>query len=496
MRTWPLWKKLIVLGGASLALLASILVTRALDVAALPQVAELPSPGGLGDEVAAHLSGAIRVRTISHEDPRDDEPGVFVRMGSYLELTYPSLHKSLELTKFEGGSRIYRWAGSDPKAAPIVLLAHMDVVPVEEGTLAKWEHPPFAGDVADNYIWGRGAMDDKLGVIASLEAVDSLLKEGFVPRRDVYLAFGHDEEVGGQHGALVLAAYLKDEFAARGLRPELILDEGGVIVEGALPGIEEPVALIGITEKGYISMRLSVELAGGHSSMPAREGSIGVLATALAAVQDAPMPKRLEAAPRAMLERLAPATNFGTRLVVRNLWLFESVLLVGMSAKPGPAATIRTTTALTIVKAGTKDNVLPSRAEATVNFRVLPGDDEASIRAHLHKVIADDRVKIETISNWGSSPTSDPKSEAFAQVEGAIGDAFGVRLVAPYMVVGGTDARHYADLSDAVLRFLPIHFTGDADRKRIHGSNERILVEDAKRAVWFYRRVIERFTAP
>jgi carboxypeptidase PM20D1 len=430
---------------------------------------------------------------VSHQDPVDDDPELFVRFGLYLEATYPRVHQRLALQAFDGGSRLYLWKGQDPKAAPLVLLAHMDVVPVEDGTEGKWEHPPFSGTISDGYIWGRGSMDDKLGVIATLEAVDSLLGEGFVPKQDVYLAFGHDEEVGGQRGAAVLAKELEVACAAKGVRPGLILDEGGVVVEGVLPGIEEPVALVGIAEKGYLSVRLSVELEGGHSSMPASEGSIGVLAGALTRVQAEPMPRRLEAAPRAMLERLAPAADLGTRIVARNLWLFEPLLLGAMSQTPGPAASIRTTTALTIVSAGTKDNVLPSLAEATLNLRVLPGDDEASIHAHLRRVIDDDRVHVETLSNWGSSPTSDPNSQAFAEVEGAIEDAFGVRLVAPYLVVGGTDARHYAALSDYVFRFLPVHFQGE-DAKRMHGTNERISVTDAKRAVWFYRRVIERVT--
>lgn len=474
----------LVLSGA----LVLLLVGRALAVGDIEAPAAVPAPASLAPDVAAHLADAIRVPTVSHEDPAENDPTAFERLGEVLERNYPLAHQQLELTRFAGGARLYRWPGRS-RDAPLLLVAHMDVVPVEPGTEGQWEHEAFAGELADGYLWGRGAMDDKLGVVGTLEAVESLLTEGFAPARDVYLAFGHDEEVGGRAGAAKIAEHLR----AAGVRPGLVLDEGGAIVEGALPGISEPVALVGIAEKGYLSLRLSVELEGGHSSMPAAEGSIDLLSAALVRIKAAPLPARLELAPRAMLEALAPATDLGTRLVARNLWLLEGVLLQVMSGKPGPAATIRTTTAMTIFNAGTKDNVLPSRAEATLNFRVLPGDDEASIRAHLVEAIDDERVQIETVASWPASPTSDPAAPEFERLSKLIAESFELRLVAPYLVVGATDARHYADLSDAVFRFLPIHFHGDDDRKRMHGSNERISVDDARRAVWFYRRVIESF---
>ena len=476
---------LLVFGGG----LVALLVGRALNVDAIKSIPPKLPPESFAPPIAKHLSGAVGIATISHEDPADDDPQAFGRLGRYLEESFPLVHEKLELRRFEGGSRLYRWPGLQPDAAPLLLLAHMDVVPVEPGTEAQWAHEPYSGDIADGFIWGRGVMDDKLGVVGNLEAAESLLAEGWSPRRDIYFAFGHDEEVGGESGAGAMAAYLRE----RGVRPTMVLDEGGAVVEGALPGVSEPVALIGIAEKGYTTVRLTVELEGGHSSMPAPEGSISVLSEALLAVQSHPLPARLEAAPRAMLETIAPAADFATRVVATNLWLLEPVLLAAMGSKPAPASTIRTTTALTIVRGGTKDNVLPARAEATINFRTLPGDTERTIVEHLRRVIDDERVVIEVTQNRPASPTSDAEGANFEALRGIVGETFELRLVAPYLVVGGTDARHYTDLSNDVYRFLPIHFGGEEDRKRLHGTNERIAVEDAKRAVWFYRRVLEHF---
>jgi carboxypeptidase PM20D1 len=476
---------LLAFGGGLLA----ILVGRSLSVDPVEPITPQPAPEGFAPRIVEHLSGAVKIATVSHEDPADDDPRAFERLGSYLEQSFPLVHQRLELTRFDGGSRLYRWKGERADAPPLLLLAHMDVVPVEPGTEGQWTHKPYSGDIAEGFIWGRGVMDDKLGVVGNLEAAESLLAEGWKPGRDIYFAFGHDEEVGGDSGAGKMAEHLRE----KGVRPLMILDEGGAVVEGSLPGITEPVALIGIAEKGYTTVRLSVQLEGGHSSMPAPEGSISVLSEALIAVQSNPLAARLEAAPRAMLETIAPASDFATRLVATNLWLLEPVLLAAMGAQPAPASTIRTTTALTIVDGGTKDNVLPARAEATVNFRTLPGDTDQTIVEHLRTVIDDERVAIEVTQNRAASPTSDAQSASFEALRKIVGETFELRLVAPYLVVGGTDARHYTDLSDQVYRFLPIHFGGEEDRKRLHGTDERIAVEDATRAVWFYRRVLEHF---
>ncbi len=270
---------------------------------------------------------------------------------------------------------------------PVVLMAHQDVVPVEEEALSEWEHPPFDGVVDDDFIWGRGALDIKSQMIAILDAVEHLLAEGFKPERTVYLAFGHDEEIGG-HGAKEIANFLNDQ----GIHPAAVLDEGGSLIEGVLPGITEPVGLIGIAEKGFMTLRLTVEATPGHSSTPPRETAIGILAKALAFVEAAPQPTNL--APAQMLFRgLGPVLPFSMQFALANLWLFRGVVRKNLEKSPPTYAMIHTTSAPTIIKAGVKENVLPSKATALVNFRLMPGDTIAKVCERVRKIIDDERVE-------------------------------------------------------------------------------------------------------
>ena len=437
-------------------------------------------------KVAQNLAGALRFPTVSVQDGSISGYSPFLDQQRYLEETYPLVHERLQRRRIMDYSLLYIWQGTDSSLEPIVLMAHQDVVPVEESDLPEWEHPPFDGVIADNFIWGRGAVDLKGQMIALLEAVEHLLAEDFKPERTVYLAFGHDEEIGGS-GAKEIAHFLNDQ----GIHPAAVLDEGSFAVGGILPGLTEPVGLVGIGEKGSMILQLSVDSDPGHSATPPRETAIGILAKALAFVEAAPQPSNL--APAKMLFRgLGPLLPFGMQFALANSWLFGGVVRKNLEKHPVTYAMIHTTSAPTIIKAGFKDNVLPSRATALVNFRLMPGDSIAAVCERVRKIIDDERVKFEPLPGFISEPStfSSTESPQYNALTRTIREMLNGIVVAPSLVVFGTDARNYHAFCDNVYRFSPIILDPE-DRKRVHGNNERIEVDALALMVQFYARLIQ-----
>ena len=474
----------------ALGVLVAVLLFRAASLASL-QIDAPPAPRAALDQtaLASRLGAAIRLQTVSHLDAKDNEPERFRELHGLLERQFPALHRTLERESISDLSLLYRWPGSEPDLSPVLLAAHLDVVPVEPGTEKNWRHPPFSGAVADGFIWGRGSLDDKINVLAQLEAVASLLAEGFEPKRTLYLAFGHDEEVGGEKGAKAIAAHL----AERGQRLAFVLDEGGAVSSGLVPGFDEPVAVVGVAEKGYVSFELIATASGGHSSMPPNEQSTVILSEAIIEVDSNRPATRLTPATRAMLDHFAPETGLAPRLLLANLWLFEPIFLRLATQNPSAAALVQTTTAPTLLKAGIKDNVVPASASATVNFRILPGETASDIEAHLQRVIDDPRVEIRRYARY-REPSRESRMDgpAFDMLSGTIRSVYPGTIVVPYLVVGGTDARHYRDLSENVYRFSPFGLDAE-DRARLHGTNERIAVDSYVEAVHFYRALIQKF---
>ncbi|MBI2834160.1 MAG: M20/M25/M40 family metallo-hydrolase, partial [Acidobacteria bacterium] len=368
------------------------------------------------------------------------------------------------------------------------LAAHLDVVPVEPGTDARWTHPPFSGDIADGHVWGRGALDDKASLTAILQALEDLVAEGFRPARTIYLAFGHDEELGGTSGATAMASRL----GRRGVRADFLVDEGMVITEGLMPGVSRPVALIGLAEKGFLSLELTTTVQGGHSSMPPGVTAVGLLARAIERLEANQMPARFSDPGRLTFEYVGPEMPFAARLVLANLWLFRPLLLAQLAGMPTTNASIRTTTAPTMFQAGVKDNVLPASGRAVVNFRILPGDSMAGVIDHVKRTIGDDRIDVHPLANVGSSEPSNVSpvdGRGFGILERTIRELFPETIVAPTLVLGGTDSRHYASITPNIYRFAPIKVKGE-DLARAHGTNERISVANYADAVRFYRRLI------
>ncbi|MEQ9518418.1 MAG: M20 family peptidase [Parvibaculum sp.] len=437
---------------------------------------------------AERLGEAIRFETISTQFGREERREPFIQFAAWVEATYPALHRAASREVISKYTLFYTWEGSDPSLEPILLMSHMDVVPVVPGTEANWEEPPFSGKVADGFIWGRGAIDTKGSLVAILEGAEYLASQGYQPRRTVHFAFGHDEELGGLFGDQKLAGLLKE----RGVRLHWVADEGGVVSEGLVPGVDLPVAMVGVAEKGYVTLNLVANAQGGHSSMPPAETAIGRLARAIDRLQNNQFPGGVEGTVAGMLDAIAPATPFVQRLALTNPWLFGPILDATLVANPTTAAMMRTTIAPTMIDGGIKENVLPPSVSAKVNFRIHPRDTVESIVAHVTSAIDDENVEV-SVFNPGreASQISPTDSEGFDILSRTIRDTFPGALVAPNLVVGGTDARYFEEVSDNVYRFIPI-VLGKEDTARFHGTNERITVVNMGQAVSFYIRLIER----
>ena len=469
-----------------LALLVGVLVVGALRV---PAPAPAASAGTVvtidSARAVERLAKAVRLQTISYGSGQPIDTAAFLGFHALVASEFPLAHAALTREVVGGLSLLYTWRGEDTTKAPVVLMGHMDVVPVPEANLAEWSQAPFSGAVAEGYVWGRGTLDDKTTVLSTLEAVEGLIAAGYTPSRTVYLTFGHDEEVGGLYGAKAIV----DTLVARGVRPAMVIDEGGFMASGLLPGLAGRSAIVGIAEKGYVSLTLTAIAKGGHSSMPTERTAVGALARAVARLEATPFEDRLEGPTRTMLEALAPYMPFSRRLVLGNLWLTAPVMTRMLGSAPLGGALLHTTISPTMLDAGVKDNVLPPEATAVVNFRIRPGETVADVIAHVTAAVADTLVRVAPLDRVqvDPSPVSDVRSEAYQLIEETIrAMAPGVALpVVPYLVPGGTDAKHWSAHSDRVFRFLPVPL-GDGDQARIHGVNERISVADYATAVGFF----------
>ncbi|HXL34617.1 MAG TPA: M20 family peptidase [Gemmatimonadales bacterium] len=438
--------------------------------------------------LAQRLAGALRFKTVSYQDSSQFDVREFDGFQLYLRTTFPRLHAALKLEKVNGYGLLYEWTGSDPNRQPIVLLAHQDVVPVEPGTESRWTEPPFEGRIAGGYVWGRGALDDKGSLVGILEAVEHLVAAGTKPRRTVYLAFGYDEEIGGRRGA----ARIADLLASRNVHPELVLDEGGALANGLVAGISAPVALIGIAEKGYVTVGLTAQAEGGHSSMPPDETAVGILAAAITRLEHQQMPRAIRGPTAAMFDFLGPEMPFGPRLVMANRWLLGGILARKFGATPQGNAMLRTTTAPTVLQAGVKENVLPSSARALVNFRILPGDSVGSVVEHVRRAVHDARISVEPLQETMSNPSGVTRvdAEPFQLLARTIRQVVPEAVVTPWLVVGATDSRHYARLTPNVLRFIGAAI-GKDDLRRVHGTDERVGVQAYAVAVRVYLQLLK-----
>jgi carboxypeptidase PM20D1 len=482
-----LWRVLLCLGALLLAL-AAVLTFNTVRLQADP-LAKSPPPLPIDAAAVQRLAQALRIPTVSTE-AATPSPQSLAALHALLVRSFPRAHAALTREELQGGALLYTWQGSDPSAPALLLLAHQDVVPVEEGSAHKWTYPPFRGSIGGGFVWGRGAIDDKGSLMAILEATERLLARGYRPRATVYLAFGQDEERGGE-GARAIAGLLRK----RGANVGLALDEGFAVLDGVIAGVRPPVSVIGVAEKGYVSVELSSSGSGGHSSMPSPDNPATRIARAITRLSDEPAPARLDGVTGETLDAIAPYTAGTMRIALANGWFFGPLIKRQFLGSPSTAASIRTTTATTIVQAGTKDNVLPQNARAVVNHRILPGESIETVIERDRRSIGDVHVALRALP-FRSNPSrpASTRGAEYRQLASVVRATFPEAPVAPGLVLGATDGRHYEGVARAVLRFIPITMTKE-DLARFHGNDERIAIADYMRAIHFYERLISTYEA-
>ena len=440
------------------------------------------------DEASAlkHFSDALKIPTISHDDRSNFDATAFTDFHDFLKAAYPLIHQNAIRTVINDYSLVYHLPGSEPSLEPVLFMSHMDVVPVEDITSDEWTYPAFSGTVADGTIWGRGALDVKIGVVSLMEAMELLLSESAIPQRDIYFAFGHDEEVGGSDGAAKIAEY----FAKKGVRFDYVLDEGGAVTVGLINTVDRPVAVIGVSEKGYVNIALTVEAPGDHSSSPPAQTGLGILSRAIVRLEDSPFPADLSHINQ-HFEFIGAHTAFMTRLFMGNQWLFTPLIKRMLLAEPGTAASIRTTTAATMISGSPKANILPTRAKAIINLRILPGETIETVKQRVVELIDDDRVLVS--DEYGNNPSavSPVDTRGFGLIAATIRGMDEDIVVAPYMLQGGTDAKYFYPLSDNVYRFLMFRATSKT-LNYAHGIDEQVPVEDYLQAIRFYYHLIRQ----
>ncbi|MFC7002295.1 M20/M25/M40 family metallo-hydrolase [Pseudobowmanella zhangzhouensis] len=434
--------------------------------------------------VSERLQQAIRIPTVS-TGKADQAYQPFADFQAFLRSSFPRVFSTLDVQVVNQHSLLLRWPGSDLTLQPDMLIAHQDVVPV--GDLANWQHPPFAGHNDGEMIWGRGTLDDKSSLMAILEAAELMLAQGLQPKRTLYFGFGHDEEVGGANGAAAIAELMQTQQ----IRPRFILDEGGIIAKpGMLPGLIQPVAMLGIAEKGYLNLRLTTQADGGHSSSPASDTAISRLTEVLQALHDEPFVQRLDYLDMTF-STASESMGFPERVLFSNLWLFGNILKPVISGLKSANAMTRTTMVPTILDAGFKENVIPRQASAIFNFRLLPGDTDESVIAHVKQVVSED-VSIEILDYNPPSPMGSADNEAYGLIRQAIQQSWQQQeplVVAPYLMYAGTDLANYYDVSDSQYRFMFVPLNNE-ELGTMHNVNERIRISDYVGMINFYYRLM------
>ncbi|WP_220719755.1 M20 family peptidase [Agarivorans litoreus] len=454
------------------------------------------------DGAAQRLSQAVQFATISNQDRSDFDEAAFNNYHDFLVKSYPLVHKTLK-RELVGDPRpfslIYTWEGKDPSLPPAIFMAHQDVVPIAEESRDQWEVEPFSGEIKDGYIWGRGSLDDKNQIHAILEAAEMKIKEGFQPERTILFVFGHDEEVGGPEGAKHAADIVEQRYD----KVAFVIDESAPLTPGIFPGIRENTALIGIAQKGFVSLEIAIHGVGGHSSQPAGESNIVALAKAVEKVEAAQFPYKIHDAVRYQYRFMGPelpedqqpmykAVAYGDNDSISDL---EQKFIDVMSQNQVTRAMLHTTTAVTMFNAGIKDNVLPPAATAVVNFRPMPGDSPEVIIEHVKKAINDDRITVRDISaSTPATNVADPNGEGYKMLEKTIRQIWGNDLiVSPFFVIGGSDSKHFQarDFAPDVYTITALQLENVKEFEGFHGVNERILVDEYARSIGFFYKLMD-----
>ncbi len=434
-----------------------------------------------GDRAIESLAQMVRCKTVSSHDKSLVDEGEFDKFRALLKKRYPNVYKTCTFEQLGDGGLLYRWAGRSDKA-PAVLMSHYDVVPANEDA---WQKPAFAGVVEDGVLWGRGTLDTKGTLCGIMESAEQLMADGFTPENDIYFSFGGDEEISGNSTPSIVAA-----LGERGIRPELVVDEGGAVVEGVFPGVSEKCALIGIAEKGMMDVEFKVKSAGGHASAPPPHGPIGKLSQMVVDMENKPFPARLSDPIAQMFDTLGRRSGFAMRLIFANLWCFMPVLNLICKKSGGELnAMVRTTCAFTQMQGSSARNVLPPEATVGANFRLMCGDTVDSALAYVKQVVNNDDVEITLIQGNDPSPVSNTNSPGYTKLKAAIEQTWTDAVVAPYLMLQCSDSRHYCAISDKVMRFSAMELTKE-ERGMIHANDERIPTRKIVETVAFFTRLM------
>ena len=433
------------------------------------------------------LSQSLQHKTVSLEDTSEINYEAYDRFLHFLEEKYPNTHENIERERFGQYSLLYKWEGSNSGLKPAMMIGHYDVVPVKYNDDTLWQYPPFSGEVEDGFVWGRGALDDKSGVMSIMEAVEYLTEQGFQPERTFYIALHHDEEVGGVRGAQQIAEYLDEQD----IELAYLVDEGLPIAEEIIPNVEVPLAMIGVASKGSVNIELRYSQDGGHSSMPARTSVIGTLSRAVSRIERKPMKASYRGLIVDTFEPLIPYMTFTQRLAFNNTWLFRGVIKSKLSQNPATNAALRTTAAKTIFEAGFKENVLPIEGRVIINFRIHPNDKVEDVAEYVRDRINNDNIDIRALDRARNpSPVSSTKAPPYKMLKKTVEESFPQALVSPSLFIAASDARHFHDLTSNIYRFRPIRARHE-DRSRVHGIDERISVDNYIEMVEFQIRLIK-----
>ena len=435
------------------------------------------------DGAIANLAELIRCKTISYSDHALEDDGEFEKLTGKLPSLYPNVFSTCEFRQLPDRALLFRWPGKRD-GDPAVLMAHYDVVPVNE---ENWEKPPFDAVIEDGVLWGRGTLDTKVTFNGVLYAANHLIAQGFQPEHDIYFAFSGGEEVNGK-GAPNIVAWFKEQ----GITPSMVVDEGGAVVENVFPGVKQPCGLIGIAEKGMMNVQFRTLSAGGHASAPKPHTPVGVLSQACCDVESNPFDAHIEGPAGQMFDTLGRYSTPLYRLVFANLWCFGWVIdLLGKRSGGEMNALVRTTVAFTQMEGSPARNVIPPEAKMVANMRLNPADTVAGALEYLKKTVNNDAVEITALESFEPSRISRTDCEGWDKVSAAVAETWPGCIVSPYLMVQCSDSRHWGVLSDKVYRFSAMDLTAE-ERATIHGNNERIRLECAHRAVEFYIRLMKK----